>query len=32
MSGEAASRAHPGLPGKQDALVEAVLARAAGKR
>ncbi len=32
MSGEAASRAHPGLPGKQDALVEAVLARAAGKK
>jgi beta-glucosidase len=32
MSGEAASRAHPGLPGKQNALVEAVLARAQGKR
>ena len=32
MSGEAASRAHPGLPGRQDALVEAVLARAQGKK
>jgi beta-glucosidase len=32
MSGEAASRAHPGLPGKQKALVEAVLARAQGKK
>ena len=31
MSGEAASRAHLGLPGKQAALVEAVLAHAAGK-
>jgi len=28
MSGEAASRAHPGLPGRQRALAEAVLARA----
>jgi len=28
MSGEAASRAHPGLPGKQRALAEAVLQRA----
>ena len=28
MSGEAASRTHPGLPGRQDALAEAVLARA----
>ncbi|HEY4275291.1 MAG TPA: glycoside hydrolase family 3 N-terminal domain-containing protein [Rhizomicrobium sp.] len=32
MSGEAASRAHPGLPGRQNALVEAVLARAQGKK
>ena len=32
MSGEAASRAHLGLPGKQGALVEAVLAHAAGKK
>jgi beta-glucosidase len=32
MSGEAASRAHPGLPGKQRMLVEAVLARANGKK
>ncbi len=31
MSGEAASRAHLGLPGKQRALAEAVLARASGK-
>ncbi|HVC31098.1 MAG TPA: glycoside hydrolase family 3 N-terminal domain-containing protein, partial [Steroidobacteraceae bacterium] len=29
MSGEAASRAHPGLPGRQRELAEAVLARAA---
>lgn len=28
MSGEAASRAHPGLPGRQRALAESVLARA----
>ncbi|MBS0448986.1 MAG: glycoside hydrolase family 3 C-terminal domain-containing protein [Proteobacteria bacterium] len=28
MSGEAASRAHPGLPGRQQALAEAVIARA----
>ncbi len=32
MSGEAGSRAHPGLPGKQRALAEAVLAGAVGKR
>jgi beta-glucosidase len=32
MSGEAASRAHLGLPGKQKALVDAVLARAGGKK
>jgi beta-glucosidase len=32
MSGEACSRAHPGLPGRQNALVEAVLARAKGKK
>ena len=32
MSGEACSRAHPGLPGKQAALVEAVMARANGKK
>ena len=32
MSGEACSRAHPGLPGKQAALVDAVLARANGKK
>lgn len=32
MSGEACSRAHPGLPGKQAALVDAVLARAQGKK
>jgi len=32
MSGEACSRAHPGLPGKQNALVDAVLARAKGKK
>lgn len=32
MSGEACSRAHPGLPGKQNALVESVLARAKGKK
>jgi len=32
MSGEACSRAHLGLPGKQEALVEAVLARAQGKK
>jgi len=31
MSGEASSRAHPGLPGKQATLVDAVLARARGK-
>jgi beta-glucosidase len=30
MSGEAASRASPGLPGRQQALVEAVIARAHG--
>ena len=32
MSGEASSRAHPGLPGKQRALVEAVLARSRGRK
>ncbi len=32
MSGEACSRAHPGLPGRQNALAEAVLARAQSKR
>ena len=32
MSGEACSRAHPGLPGKQGALVDAVMARANGKK
>ena len=32
MSGEACSRAHPGLPGKQAALVDAVLARAGAKK
>ena len=32
MSGEACSRAHPGLPGKQGALVDAVMARAGGKQ
>jgi beta-glucosidase len=32
MSGEANCRAHPGLPGKQAALVDAVLARARGKK
>jgi len=32
MSGEASCRAHPGLPGKQAALVDAVLARARGKK
>ncbi len=32
MSGEACSRAHPGLPGKQAALVDALLARARGKK
>ncbi len=32
MSGEACSRAHPHLPGKQKALAEAVMARAKGKR
>jgi len=32
MSGEACSRAFPMLPGKQDALVDAVLARARGKK
>jgi len=32
MSGEACSRAYPGLPGKQAALVDAVLARAGGKK
>jgi beta-glucosidase len=32
MSGEAASRAHPGLPGRQKALADAVLERAAGKK
>ncbi|HEX4266349.1 MAG TPA: glycoside hydrolase family 3 N-terminal domain-containing protein [Steroidobacteraceae bacterium] len=31
MSGEAASRAHPGLPGRQRQLAEAVLQRAAAK-
>jgi beta-glucosidase len=31
MSGEAASRAHPGLPGRQRELAEAVLERAAPK-
>jgi beta-glucosidase len=31
MSGEAASRAHPGLPGRQQALAQAVLQRAAGR-
>ncbi len=31
MSGEAASRAHPGLPGRQRELAEAVLQRAAGR-
>jgi len=32
MSGEASCRAHPGLPGKQGALVEAVMARTSGKK
>lgn len=32
MSGEAASRAHPGLPGKQLELARAVMARAQNKR
>jgi beta-glucosidase len=32
MSGEAASRAHPGLPGKQLKLAEAVMTRAKNKR
>ena len=32
MSGEACSRAHPGLPGRQNALADAVLARAQGKQ
>ncbi len=32
MSGEACSRAHPGLPGKQMTLAQAVTARAKGKR
>jgi beta-glucosidase len=32
MSGEAASRAHPGLPGKQLALAQAVMAQAKNKR
>lgn len=32
MSGEAASRAHPGLPGRQRQLAEAVLARAGARR
>lgn len=32
MSGEAASRAHPGLPGRQRELAEAVLERAAARR
>jgi beta-glucosidase len=32
MSGEAASRAHPGLPGKQLELAQAVMARAENKR
>ena len=32
MSGEACSRAHLGLPGKQEALVDAVMARAGGKK
>jgi beta-glucosidase len=31
MSGEAASRAHPGLPGRQRQLAEAVLTRAAAR-
>lgn len=31
MSGEAASRAHPGLPGRQRELAEAVLARAGAR-
>ena len=31
MSGEAASRAHPGLPGRQRELAEAVLQRAAAR-
>lgn len=31
MSGEAASRAHPGLPGEQRALAEAVVAAARGR-
>jgi beta-glucosidase len=31
MSGEAASRAHPGLPGEQRALAEAVIAAAHGR-
>lgn len=32
MSGEAASRAYPGLPGRQKALADAVLARSSGKK
>ncbi|MES2255005.1 MAG: glycoside hydrolase family 3 N-terminal domain-containing protein [Pseudomonadota bacterium] len=32
MSGEANCRAHPGLPGKQAALADALLARARGKK
>jgi beta-glucosidase len=32
MSGEAASRAHPGLPGRQRELAEAVLQRAGARR
>jgi beta-glucosidase len=32
MSGEAASRAHPGLPGRQRELAEAVLGRAGARR
>lgn len=32
MNGEACSRAHPHLPGKQKALAEAVMAKAKGKR
>ena len=32
MSGEAASRAHPGLPGRQRELAEAVLERAAARK
>jgi beta-glucosidase len=32
MNGEACSRAHPGLPGKQKTLADAVMARAQNKR